>query len=115
VVTVGGGIVMMALELPKLVGPKLVGAFCAKDAVDITDRMANVDRAVFIVISVGGLTLEPQPPAPMATGGNANLLLLRRSAYKIIDNCRFYEQDDFPVICQPRGSGPVAPRSIRPG
>jgi hypothetical protein len=60
--------VMIALELPKLVGPKLVGAFCAMDAVEMTDRMASVDRAVFIVISLGGLTLEPQPPAPMATG-----------------------------------------------
>lgn len=67
-VTVGAGIVMMALELPKLVGPKLVGAFCAKDAVEITDRMASVDRAVFIVVSVDGLTLEPQPPAQMAIG-----------------------------------------------
>jgi hypothetical protein len=47
--TVGAGIEMMALELPKLVGPKLVGPFCAKDAVEMTDRTASVDRAVFIV------------------------------------------------------------------
>jgi len=70
--------VMIALELPKLAGPKLVGAFCAKDAVEMTDRTASVDKdkAVFIVVSLGRVIFVRLPAGADGHRSSINVLFL---------------------------------------
>jgi hypothetical protein len=63
VIAAGVALVIVVLEFPKL-----AGKFCARDEVEMTDKMASETTVAFIVpsplVKVGHLIIRPAPLAP---------------------------------------------------